>query len=450
MADNLFGRVRNYVFPTSYPSTNDVPVMSRKADAQHPSRYILPSRLERIKQDVGRWRDAVREAEQVYFPYRVRMQQIFIDVVLNGHVQACMQRRQDMTLQKEFAIVDKNGAIDEEATALFKEMWFHHFVKYTLDALAFGYSLVSLGDIVQGSFPELSIVRRYNVSPDRHVIDSMMYANAGIRFLDPASVDEKGQRYVDWTVWVPTPTEVGSSICGFGYLYSVALYEIMLRNNLSANADFQEVFGMPYRVGKTTKTKEDERAEFEALLRGMGSAGYALLDLGDEINFLEAKGNDGSWQSFENFEQRLEKKISKIILGHADALDSVPGKLGAETSVEQALGMKATADNKFVEHVVNSQLIPKLINLGFKIPLGKKFVYLNNQEKHAHQMRQAEYLDKLATALQKFSAMGVKPPIEWVNEQTGIMFEEKQEEPETEDVNDLPSGVKNRLNILYS
>jgi len=46
--------------------------------------------LNRIRQDVSTWRDAMREAEAGQFPHRVKMQRLFVDTVLNGHVSACI------------------------------------------------------------------------------------------------------------------------------------------------------------------------------------------------------------------------------------------------------------------------------------------------------------------------------------------------------------------------
>ena len=40
-------------------------------------------------------------------PYRVMMQQIYIDTVLNGHVSACIQKRKNLTLLKIAKLIQK-------------------------------------------------------------------------------------------------------------------------------------------------------------------------------------------------------------------------------------------------------------------------------------------------------------------------------------------------------
>ena len=81
--------VKNYLFPTPdnmgkggvyQPGlrTGDV-----KKDLRN---YITPVQLQRIRQDIAQWRAAIGEAENAWFPHRVRMQRMYMDTILNGHI----------------------------------------------------------------------------------------------------------------------------------------------------------------------------------------------------------------------------------------------------------------------------------------------------------------------------------------------------------------------------
>ena len=226
------------------------------------STYISPVQLQRLRHDVQMWREAVIEAENAWYPHRVRMQRLMIDTSLNGHVAACVERRKDLTLLRDFCILDADGNENEDLKKFFTKKWFNDLISYSLDSIFYGYSLVSLGDITDGDFKDLSIVRRWNISPDRLNVTSLVYSLSGQQFLD--------EPFKDWHVWVPTSTETGQSPCGYGLLYKVAVYEIFLRNILGYNGDFVELFAQPFRVGKTTKTEESERAEFASVLENIG------------------------------------------------------------------------------------------------------------------------------------------------------------------------------------
>jgi phage gp29-like protein len=246
----------------------------------------------------------------------------------------------------------------------------------TLDALFFGYSLVSLGDIKDSKFSDLHTVRRWLVSPDRLTISNNKYSIDGVKFLDDT--------YKNWYIYVPTTNQLGTSKCGVGLLYLVGLYEIFLRNNMGYNADYVEMFSQPYRIGRTDKTDSDERDRFEETLANMGSSGYALMDNdGDSIEFLETSNATG-YQGYDNLEVRLEKKISKLILGHSDALDSIPGQLGNvggnDNPVYLAMLDKKTKDGIFVKNIVNTELLTRMRKLGFDVPVGSYFDFKNDDE----------------------------------------------------------------------
>jgi phage gp29-like protein len=390
---------------------------SQRGDAKtNLNRSIAPAQLTRLRHDIGMWRIAIAEAEQAYYPHRVKMQTMFVDTVLNGHVASCIERRKDLTLLRDFELLDSKGNEIEGLEDIFDTEWFNKLVSYALDGLFYGYSLIALNDLIDSSFPELTIVKRQNVSPDRCEVTRYIYAQNGDKFLE--------EPFSKWHIWVRTPTDTGQSSCGYGLLYKVALYEIYLRNTIGYNADFVELYSQPYRVGKTTKTDETERALMEQALQQMGSSGYALIDPNDEIMFLETALGGTGWKGYENLEMRCEQKISKLILGHADALDSVPGKLGTGNGEESpaylALIDKQTKDGKFIENVVNGQLIPKMRALGFNLPEGIVFRFSNNAETEEVKNKQIEYAGKLADVAVKLKQAGMGMDEQHFTLETGI------------------------------
>jgi phage gp29-like protein len=404
--------------------------ITKAVDNKNLSTSIFNIQTARIRQDVRSWREAAEEAERITFPFRTLMQQQFNDTILNSQIYACIEKRKDTILLSDFEFEDEEGNVNEEVCDLLKKEWLSNFIGYSMDALFFGYSLISLGDITNGEFKDLNIIKRGNVSPDKLTVLPMENSSSGISFLD--------DDYKNWHIFVKTPNLIGSSSCGFGLLYQVAVYEIFLRNILGYNGDFVELYSQPFRVGKTNKTEEAERNAFEGVVRDMGSAGYAVMDaLGDSIEFMEtAKGGNG-WQGYDNFELRLEKKISKVLLGHADALDSISGTLGGtqgeESPVYQALEGKKSKDFVFITNIINAELLPRLRNLGFKIPDNVVFKFKNDNEKFEHNQK----LTALAVEIKK---AGLQVDNGYFEEKTGIKLNEII----------VPSTkIQNRINELY-
>lgn len=428
---NDLTRIKNYFFPTDGSASVYKKPAKSDATQKNLSHFISPVQFQRIRHDIRLWRDAIIEAEMPWFPQRVKMQRMYQDTILNLHVLPCMERRIDLTLLRDFKICDDKGVESEELKTIFRNYvktpagievntaaWFDDFITYALDAIFFGYSLISLGDVVNDSYPELSIIRRQNVSPDRKNVSAYVYSLSGIDFT--------AEPYVDWHIYVPTISRLGVSPCGYGLLYPLAFAEIMLRNNIGANADFIELFGQPIRKGTTTKTEEAERAAFAQDLQNMGASAWILLDEGiDTLEIIESRSAGTGHQSYDNFESRLEKKVSKIILGHADALDSTPGKLGGgqgadESPAGQALIDKQTKDGIFVQNIVNSQLIPRMRLHGFPIPLNYHFELKNDDEKETFRRRQDNSNKVTADIAKTMKDAGMQMDAQYFEERTGI------------------------------
>lgn len=407
--------------------------------------YIAPVQLQRLRQDVFSWRDIMNEAESPWYPHRVKAQRLYIDTVNNAQVFACMERRKDLTLLRKWEFVDAKGKVDEKTTKIFTENingksqnkdWFNKFLTYSLDSIFYGYTLISLGDVINDEFPNIDIIKRWNISPDRLNVTNFTYSISGALFLE--------EPYKNWHVYVKTYNEIGTSPAGYGLLYKVGLYEIFLRNLLGFNGDFVELFAQPFRVGKTVKTDEEERAEFAQAIQQMGSAGWAMIDPEDSIDFLETALGGTGYKSYDNFEQRLEKKISKIILGHADAIDSIPGKMGnnngnTKNPADRAMEDKQTKDGSFISTVVNSGLFVNMRALGFNIPPETKAVLKNDaeiMETNNEIIRQAVEIKKA----------GLQVDAAQFQEQTGI----KVTMPADPIKPAFGEGIKNRLEKIYN
>lgn len=415
-------------------------VDNKEASVKNLGKIIVPIQLERARHDIQMWREAIMEAEQGFVTnrFRVRMQRMFVDTVLNEHVEACIKKRKRAILLKEFTLGD-----NEKLTKLLKKTWFSNFLSYCIDSVIYGYTLISLGDIVNGDFPFLTFIRRENVSPDRMVVSTFVYSQQGINFIEPP--------HSDWHIYISTPTETGVSVCGNGLLYKIAKTEILLRNNTTYNADFNEMYGQPIRKGKTNKTDETERAEFFQSLVDMAHKGAILLDDGqDELELLEAAAAGTGWQGFENFEKRLEQKISKVILGHSDALDSTPGKLGSQQGgdsnpVAESLKDIETEDTVLCETIVNTELLPRLRAFGFDIPEGVNFAFLNNKEKMELRRKEDEDNQKVAAIALSMSQAGLKMDKAYFQERTNIPTTDAPLAPAKE----IPPAIKNQLNEIY-
>jgi hypothetical protein len=412
-----------------------------KAVKVPPPTNIVPQQLSRIRQDAATRKAAIEEAERAYFPYRVKMQQMYLNTKENAVIKAAVERRKDLTMLRKWGFVNANGEEDKATTDLFcnrvngktqLKSWFQNYLSYCLDAQYFGYSLINLNDIIDNAFPKISVVKRWNVSPDRHQITSFPYMTTGIQFLE-------NNEYKDWFIYVDTPNDTGISNCGYGLFFELSIYEIFLRNLMGFNADYIEVNIAPFRQIKTNKTSEDERGMLEQVARDMGSSGYAVTDMLDEIVFHSSGGSGTGYNAYDLFEKRLEAKIYQLVLGHADAMISIPGKLGnegEESPAAVALADKQSKDASFILPLVNQVLFTAMRNLGFKIADGVQAVMLNDNEEN-------EITDTVTNIAVKMKQAGLQMDAKYFTEKTKIPVSE------TPTPTPKPTNITNKLIELY-
>lgn len=432
----LIDNIKNYIY------TGQVePAQQRNgSDSRNVQKRIFPAQLERVSQDLKKWRDAVKEAEnsRVQFRFRYKMQRLFADTILNGHVDACLNFRKSLVLQKKYQMVDDKGNVNEEWSKYINEQCFDTIINGILDARFFGYTLLNYTDIESNYPKNIYTVKRENVNPETKKLLTMIYSSTGI------PLDDETNEYYPWTMYFDTASETGSTYCGFGLLYKVALYEIICRAILAYNSSYVELFSQPFRVGKTMKTSDEDRGEFEAAIQSMGASAYAIIDPTDEIEFIETKNAGTGWQGYENLEKRCEAKISKILLGHADAIDSTSGKLGSNEEVLRAIKTVESSDISFVQGFMNKEVLPKLRLQGVSIPDNLKFEVDNNQEIEEAKERETKTAKSVADVAETLAKAGLQLSPELVKEKTGWDVELRAVEPEQN------TQVRDALNKLYN
>jgi hypothetical protein len=399
---------------------------------------IFPTSFERARTDLESVANALKEAEVAGWPFRVELQKLYEKCLQNAHVAACVQRRKELTLLRDFQIQDAKGVADKEWTEYFEKAWFRQqMLHHILNAIYHGFSLISIGEIKDDVPDLITNIKRWNVSPDRRHVSVFEKSPNGYCWDDAP--------YRDWHIWVPTLQENGINNCGYGLLLVTSILEILQRNNVQYNADFVEMFASPFRWLKTNDTDGDEYKEKEKALRDMGHNAYLITGLTDELEFLNDGQRGNGYKSYNDFDHRIKSDISKWIGGHADFIDSTPRALGdkqnsgggditddatGNSQVQKALAAKRAIDGDFVMNVVNEQLIPKLRKRGIRIPEGHKLVFLNDSEQRAIAAQEADKNQKVATLALSFAQAGLRMKKEYAEKATGIQFDEIEIAPD--------------------
>lgn len=366
-------------FVSAYSDTlyNPFNQFSRSANgvvnANHLSRSIAPIQFERWAADIEDWRNAMREMEQAFYPFRTKSTRIYIDSWENVFVKAMIEKMQELVLQREPTIYQwksdglggkKKKVISQDLTqSLNSQFWLKDYRTYIQDAIPWGFRSIELGDLCpneENIFPELTYTRPENIRIDTWrgaLLTSVPY------YIDGIEIQSDDDQIKMWNHYIPTKSNRGVSPCGYGMLYNISEYAIHLKHLLGWRMDFIENYGQPTRVGTTSKQGKARKA-FENFLSNPTSNQYVLLDRGSTDEFrLEqsaAGGTGTGWKNHGDAAVFLKRELSQMGLGHEDAMMTTPGKVGAnvtsnkdgfnESSLEQAINQK---QDKYSDFEIN-------------------------------------------------------------------------------------------------
>ena len=385
---------------------------SEKA-ARNLNNVIFPQSFINARIDLGTWAAVLEQAQLASWPYRTGMMKMYEKTLLNGHVASCIERRKELTLLRDFVIENANGERDKQWTEYFQKQWFKvHALPLILDTDYHGFTLASIGEVVDGVPGKIVNVKRWNISPDRQHVSVFENSPAGYTWNERNPDGTKNPAY-PWHVWMDTPQPNGINNCGYGLLYITAALEILQRNNVSYNADFIQMFAQPYRWLRTNDLEGDEYEAKKAMMREMASAGFGITGLNDELEFLNDGSRGNGYKAYNDFDHRAKADISKWIGGHADFIDSTQKALTGggqnsgggdvtddstgNTQVQRAAAAKRTIDGDNATVRVNELWIPKLQKLGIDIPKGYKFKFLNDTEERVTSNQEADKNQKWGT-----------------------------------------------------
>lgn len=135
-------------------------------------------------------------------------------------------------------------------------------------------------------------------------------------------------------------------------------------------AMYLEQFGIPHAIGKVRPgASERDKQDVLNMLTNLIRNAAGVIPNDTSVELLESKGGSGSSDLYWRHEHYHDGEISKVLLGHASAADSTPGRLGNDTSAMDVRSDIIDDDSVMVENTVN-QLIRYIYELNAPVLAG--------------------------------------------------------------------------------
>ncbi|MER2529360.1 MAG: DUF935 domain-containing protein [Candidatus Competibacter denitrificans] len=264
---------------------------------------------------------------------------------------------------------------DAVETHLVKTPAFGRLLAALLDALGKGYSVAEIRwdteQIPWAPRDKSRLERAYTWRDPRYFVYDQA-SGRELRLMDESALID-GLPLAPWRFIVHEPSlKMGLPIRG-GLARLAATSYMCSTFTLEDWLAFAEVFGMPLRLGRypdhlATDTSAEAKAAINTLIAavsGLGSDAAAVLPESMRIDFQAAGSGAGGADLFDRLADRLDKLISKAVLGRSDAADSTSGKLGGEQFASDVRRDILESDAEELSNTLNEQLVRPFVDLNF-------------------------------------------------------------------------------------
>jgi SPP1 gp7 family putative phage head morphogenesis protein len=328
---------------------------------------IIPFYTSQQRVSLDNWRDAVIRAENPLTRNRYNYYVVVDNAMLDLHLSSIIETRILEVQHTKFKLMDQSRKEDLAMTELLQRNWYLDYIKYAMESIFYGYSLVELWDLKEQitttgktntgvkqvkEFKEATLIDRAHVSPEYKTWRQNVY-----------DLPERGIDYTEKTV-APYYIGIGCK-SSLGMLKKITPIVLAKRYALGAWGDFDEKLGVPFRTVTMQGTDAKREKMLGEIMDKMGYAGWAILHESEKIELLQASGSDVH-KCFKELIELTDRQMSKVVLGSTMTADAEGGNYKGE--VHQATTeIRHMADKVFIKYLNNEELIPRLIKRGYPL-----------------------------------------------------------------------------------
>lgn len=320
---------------------------------------IVLTQPKRFGLDIADYMAAIRAAEDVDFPRRYRLYDLYSDILMDTHLSCVIEKRKNAVLCSNIEF-RRGGRPDKAVNEQISSPWFNRLVSDILDARFWGFTLCQF--YKDGEWAGYDLIPRKHVDPVRRLI---------LR----RQTDITGRPWDDYAdlLFVGSPDDLG-------LLAKAAPWVIYKRNTTGDWSQFSELFGMP--IQEYIYDSDDEESRQRAIddAAQMGSLAQFFHDESTKLNLIEAGNKTGSADVYERLCERCNNEISKLVLGNTLTTESSERGTQALGTVHKKVEDKvAQADKLYVLNVLNYDMTDIFARFGIRTE-GGQFCFPEKKE----------------------------------------------------------------------
>ncbi|WP_340112629.1 phage portal protein family protein [Maribellus mangrovi] len=389
---------------------------------------VRPARIQ--SEDISSWVEAVNSAKR---GYRTKLYNLYENILADPVLSDAIDKRVNAITNAEIAFM-KDGQTVEAMDDLIDTPEFEELIREIVLSKAWGKTVADI------SFnPEFDV---FSI-PRKHIrIDKMdRPLKERRRFIIEKEGDlTKGYDYEN----DPYIIECGKDD-DLGFIFKAAPYVIYKRGGFGDWAQFAEIFGMPFLVGKYNGYDPKAKQQLFEALSEIGSNPRAAIPKETDLEVKENKSS-GSNTLYKDLKDACNEEILIAVLGNL--MTTLDGSSRSQSEVHQETQEEiAKNDRRFVRRILNRKLVPLLLKRGYPVAGG----YFSFPEQGENTT--TDQLIERGIKLKKEADVYVDD--DWFYETSGIPKPEKQPEPKPEPKPDpepekKPKAKKKKLRNFFA
>ncbi len=324
----------------------------RKKDTKIEVNNITLSNIDRSYKGIPQWRDAIKAAESVESPRRVRLYDLYEEAILDLHLTAVIEKRQMFVTNIPLKFFDKAGKEVDAINELIDTEAFEEMMKDLLNSRFFGHSLVWF-DKIEGNQLEHRLIPRKHVDPKKGIVMKYQYDDTGIDYRQPP--------YNMYCMEAGRDNDLG-------LLSKASVAVIYKKGDVSDWSVYAQVFGAPFR--EYVYDDPTARPQLEKVAKEQAVASYVVRPRNSEFKLHDTANKSGSSDLYSNLAKFCNDEISKLILLNTMTTDAQGGNYKGEVHANSEKEV-AKADRRFMLRLLNEKLIPILEKFGYPVSGGR-------------------------------------------------------------------------------
>lgn len=305
---------------------------------------IVLTQPKRFGIDIADYTEAIRSAENIDFPRRYKLYDLYADILMDSHLSCVIEKRRNAVLCSDIEF-RRDGKPDDKVNEQIRSPWFSRLVSDIIDARFWGFTLCQF--FKDGEWIDYNLVPRKHADPVRSLILRHQTDITGIAW----------NEYPD-LLFVGRPDDLG-------LLAKAAPWVIYKRNTTGDWSQFSEVFGMP--IQEYTYDSDDEGSRERAISDAANVGSLATFVHGQDtsLNLIEAGNKTGSADVYERLCERCNNEISKLFLGNTLTTESSDtGTQALGTVHKKGEDKIAQSDRLYVLDVLNYEAADIFARMG--------------------------------------------------------------------------------------